>query len=475
MQWENQEHEETLFRICRVASWYDFAKTLEHCMGGPKLVELCNSLFSSNFKPWLKLNALERNNVISFASVSLMYDPAVDLGFPEVSEKDKEASLKVLKAIGGKKGKHLEKRVAKYIKAVNKEANEVIEQVNEASLCELSEMVDQALHSRQKRWRLFWALATDRKTTRLNELKRLKYTDPEEVEQEFSFIMKHRDKIGKLNEGWEAELELDVELARRALIQYRAYRQGVCFDEEFYYQQIIADLEEELEIYSQSTGNLYSRIGEMESQLGKIPELKKELEVKESQKSGLEQQIKVLELKIESARQPAEVKSPEQEELDYARQKLKEAEEEKGRLSSMVAGSESKINQLEDEAGQREKTIQNFRGLVELASIRELMRDYFVDKKVLVVKRQKGDDEKYQRAVEQFCPSVEVINPSLNSSASEKLASSSYTHALLITGSLTHEETNSVEPGKRIILPGKDVSRIPGVMLAAIPPHYKER
>ena len=191
MKWANPEFERIQFNINRVASVFDFAKVLQYCVGGPNVTKIVNSNLPGYkvSKPWKKLEKHEKGHTLtSAATLLLICDPAFYLGYPDLSPELFDNYKLAFKKIGEKK---LKKQTSNYLGSINKLTKDVVDEVSSLSFSELEDRVSEIMEMEktpsreQLRWRTFWAVATDKKITRITSLARLKYSSADEVCDDF--------------------------------------------------------------------------------------------------------------------------------------------------------------------------------------------------------------------------------------------------------------------------------------------------
>ena len=473
--------EKKQFAINRVASWYDFAKVLEHCVGGPQIAKLVNSHFKSGpfhvQKSWLKLNRHEKSQVLCAATPLLMFDPALYLGYPDINQGEIRAYEKIAKGIGGEE--KLYKSAEDFHKSINRPAKEIAKEIQEMNLFELSAYIEELMSSEktvrreQLRWSSFLAIATDPKITRINHLLSLKYQDPDEVITDFPNLETiHNamtEEIESLNCGWEHELELDVEAAQRAIIRYRAENVlGIEYDESVFAEQVILDLGEEIGLFSGRLEGLISENQELqakaETQAAEKKGLERELKETIYEKKLLEEEVKRYERHFEKMEQPKEIKSPEQKTLEHAISKAEALEGENKKLKSKIEESVKHITMAEAKLEASENTIKQYRKLCEILELKKAVTDYYSGKRIALVTRFDGSLAGYDEAFKDFGVDVSFVDP-----RKEESGASSYDFFILTTDFAAHEDSAKLPRDRMIYLPGKGTSKIPESLLAALP------
>ena len=474
MQWKDPKNEETQFKIHRVLSYYDFARVLEFCFGGDRLPEIVRGRTKSDFKisaaPWQRKPPYERKGLLVISSASLMYDPAIYLGFPELSEEEKLSSNLLKKAMGEKR---LAEIVSKSQSVMDKKQEKSADEVQNMSLPEVSMRIEEILAGDDEslRWKTLWALVMDDRVTRIDMIRRLKYTNPDEVRKDF--YPYHFHKNFKESPGWEEELELNVPVAARHILQYRARSMGVEFTEEFLAQQIILDLGKEIDTCGKRILKLAQEKGELEEKSAAYASenrtLSKTIELLEEEKNGLSGKVHALSGQLEAAQKaviPAPKPTKDEKTSEYLSGRVRQLEAEKNELAAGLENEGKAHSKTKTDLEKKTQLVGNHLELLGLIKLKDFITDYYRNKKIVVLTMQPGD-EKYQRVLGTFGINANIIGTSQQRKVEEVLASQ-YDYVIIATGITEHQTTYQAPQEKTILLP-RGVSKLPEVLLNAIP------
>lgn len=439
---KNEEYDRTLFKVQRIFPPLELGSILRHSLGGKGFVNFMRRIKLGGYQltvPDWKEGDLTLQNKIIIDNIPYLfcYDPAIELGFPELDPEDiadaekiyshiteeakrrelNEADSKVF--IKAQLRKQTEENARLYVDALNNANRGLIREIGEMPSLVLEEHIKQILKSGddELRWRTAWALTVDDKLTRIKQISKLKYKNKENAIADYPYVFSAVSSGGMGLPFREKTLGMNADIVRVQLAGFRLFQTGrsiedLTNDPSLVYIEMLVDNEAELEIYDRHAKKLSASIKKNEGQIGanklKITGLEAELRTVNEAQQTLRSRVSELEKKGSSPVVATPVHSG-----DYvaARRKAEKAERTaEGLIGKLKTCNQEKLV-LAEEVNGLKQTAKGQKFLIDLLRIKCELCDFYRGKTVAVICME-GQPDKWSEYISQFGANVELVQAS---------------------------------------------------------------
>jgi hypothetical protein len=415
----SDKHERVLYILQRTAFSLEKFKIAEHTLGGvanaARFIQKKIKLADAGVWDKSKRTDLDLEGIFTLGACHIFaYDPVIDIGFPRIKA-DGFNTIKNVYDPGNNVNESdllinaAKANAAKFIDAATERNAHLIKDVSAMPSNRLIEFINRTLESgdEELRWKLFFALASEFRTTRIRPIANLKFRSPEEVIQNFRELYETEEERKTI------DLTFDIEDVANSILKYFCIKKFGIIESKFMTDVQIQELVAETNLHVNYTREMENTLSARDSRIVLMQEQFKETNrqlLAERQKNyDLASRLQdcVREVEAYKTIQPTPVAAETPQIERHLGAKIEKKDEAIAELSIRLSDALSASNQLRTSLSEAQKRANDAEELVKMYE-REMELSKFYRGKTVRVLLRPGNADKYSPPLQDLGLSVEV-------------------------------------------------------------------